>query len=151
MSSRGVLLEFLRFLMIGGFFAPFAVFFQHQLFGSIRLVPGRHIILPFADRADQSDHHSLWTCHIFWLYYGLKYFSMLTEKFFREPTMGIGPMTPSLPKTCSTNWATSAKFSKTCSSTPVKQASSDFVLRSNWAIWATKLILAERGKNRNQN
>lgn len=50
--------------MVGDFSAKTAILLNHQFIRGIGFVFARHIILPFAGRADKPDHHSLPFSHI---------------------------------------------------------------------------------------
>jgi len=49
--------------MIRNTLAPATIFLQNQFIRSIGLIFAAHVVLPFADRADQSNHHSLSFSH----------------------------------------------------------------------------------------
>jgi hypothetical protein len=71
--------------------ATWAKFLDRKLFGLPLLVFAGHIITPFAAIALKPDKisHLGFTC------------VSLFRTWFTKPTMGIGPMTSSLPRKCS--------------------------------------------------
>jgi len=59
------LLELGGLFVIGSPLAPLTILLQSQFIRSIGLVFAANIVLSFADRADQPNHHSLSFSHIF--------------------------------------------------------------------------------------